>query len=76
VSDLMMPSASGMVLYDTLTKRHPSLAASMVFITGGTFTPEARAFQGRVDNLVLEKPVNVDALRALVRKAVDAAPDD
>ncbi|MBW2455785.1 MAG: response regulator [Deltaproteobacteria bacterium] len=71
VSDLMMPNASGMDLYDTLQKRHPTLAASMVFITGGTFTPEARAFQARIDNVVLDKPVRLDALRSYVRQAVD-----
>jgi CheY-like chemotaxis protein len=76
VSDLMMPNASGMDFYDALQEAHPALAESMIFITGGTFTPEARAFQARVSNEVLGKPVDLKVLRARVRQAIDAHPPD
>jgi hypothetical protein len=39
----------------------------MVFITGGAFTPAARAFLNQVPNPRLDKPFSSDRLRAAVR---------
>jgi len=66
VCDVLMPAVTGMELYDQLRATAPALAARMVFVTGGAFTDEARAFLARVPNPVLEKPVAADALRAAI----------
>jgi two-component system cell cycle sensor histidine kinase/response regulator CckA len=66
ISDLMMPEMSGMDFYDELARRFPAAAERVVFISGGTFTPSAQAFLGRVSNARLAKPFDAHQLRALV----------
>ena len=70
ISDLMMPEMSGMEFYDELTRRFPAAAERVVFISGGTFTPSAQAFLGRVPNARLSKPFDARQLRELVELAV------
>jgi signal transduction histidine kinase len=68
--DLMMPDLAGMDFYHALGARDPDAARRVVFITGGAFTPGARAFLERVQAPCVEKPFNADRLRALVRERV------
>ncbi len=68
--DLMMPNVTGMDLYAELSRIAPAQAARMVFITGGAFTMQGREFLEHTKNPHLEKPIDVDALRALVNTAV------
>jgi signal transduction histidine kinase len=68
--DLMMPHMNGMELFAELERRSPDHAARVVFLTGGAFTPAARAFLERVDTARVEKPVDAAALRALVAERV------
>jgi flagellar L-ring protein precursor FlgH len=42
--DLIMPVVTGMDLYDELRRTRPALAARVVFMTGGTFTPRTRVY--------------------------------
>jgi len=42
----------------------------VVFMSGGAFTPAARAFLDRVPNELIEKPFNLSAVRELVQKFV------
>jgi two-component system cell cycle sensor histidine kinase/response regulator CckA len=70
LSDLMMPGMSGMDFYDTLSRLDPKMAARVVFVTGGAFTPEANAFLDRIANERMEKPFHFKQLRELVRKFV------
>ena len=70
LSDLMMPGMSGMEFHDTLASSHPRIAERMVFMSGGAFTPAARAFLDRVPNERLEKPFNAGAVRELVQRFV------
>jgi PAS domain S-box-containing protein len=67
VCDLMMPDVTGMDVYEHLRAEHPALARRVVFVSGGAFTPKARAFLESVSNARLEKPFQVDALRAVIR---------
>jgi len=62
--DLMMPDMNGMTLYKRLAVSHPSLAARVIFITGGAFTEEAQAFVNAVENPCLEKPLEMAVLEA------------
>ncbi|HEX7476663.1 MAG TPA: PAS domain S-box protein [Polyangiales bacterium] len=68
LSDLMMPGMSGMELYEELARRHPELAARVVFLTGGAFTPAANSFLDRVGNARMEKPFDPVEMRNLIGK--------
>ena len=70
LSDLMMPEMSGMEFYDELTRRFPAAADRVVFISGGTFTPSAKAFLDRVPNPRLEKPFDPRRLREIIELLV------
>jgi signal transduction histidine kinase/CheY-like chemotaxis protein len=70
LSDLMMPVTSGMDLYDELARRFPEAAERMVFLTGGAFTPAARAFLDRVSNERLDKPFTPASVRSIVEQFV------
>src|SRR5207237_9662327 len=72
--DLMMPSMTGMELHDELARIEPAHAARMSFLTGGAFTPRARAFLAEVPNPRLEKPFDPQGLRSFVRALVAAPP--
>jgi CheY-like chemotaxis protein len=71
--DLMMPQMTGMQLHAALVEKAPTQAERMVFLTGGAFTPGARAFLEAVPNEYLEKPFDREQLRALVNRKVSAA---
>lgn len=62
--DLLMPRMTGMDLYERLVDRHPEHARRMIFLTGGAFTPRARAFLESVASPRLEKPMRREQLRA------------
>jgi CheY-like chemotaxis protein len=67
--DLMMPVMTGMDLYAEMMRTAPKLAGHVVFMTGGAFTPRARAFLETVVNPCLEKPLDMGKLRSLVARA-------
>jgi len=63
--DLLMPAMSGMDLHEWMVATHPDLAKRVVFITGGAFTPRARDYLAKVDNIRLDKPFEMNTLRKL-----------
>ena len=65
--DLMMPELTGMDLHAELEKIAPDQAVRMVFVSGGAFTPRAREFLERVPNARVEKPIDFQNLRVLLR---------
>ena len=64
--DVMMPDVDGPAVYEATRDRHPSLLERFVFLTGGVFTARTRDFLASVRALVLEKPVSVDLLLAVI----------
>ncbi|HYO58071.1 ATP-binding response regulator [Archangium sp.] len=72
--DVMMPEMSGMELYQELVRRYPEMAERMVFLTGGAFTPSARAFLDMVGNRRLDKPFSSQELRERVQSLVARGP--
>ena len=70
--DLMMPNLSGTALYEQVCAQTPALGERFVFMTGGATEATARAFMARTTNEQLEKPFNIAALRATVKRFVDA----
>ncbi len=71
--DLMMPVVSGMDFFAQLAAKAPEEASKVVFLTGGAFTAEARAFLDRVANRHLEKPVPPRELLDLIDERIGAA---
>ncbi len=65
--DLMMPELSGMAVHAAIERAAPAVAERMVFITGGTFTEEARSFAAHHGARCLFKPFD----SALVKGAVE-----
>ncbi|MBL9015456.1 MAG: response regulator [Myxococcales bacterium] len=66
--DLMMPAMSGMELHAQLAACAPDLAARMIFLTGGAFSPAAKQFLAGVPNAWFDKPCDLDALRSAIRR--------
>jgi CheY-like chemotaxis protein len=66
--DLMMPNVTGMDLYREVLRIAPQVASRIVFMTGGVYTPRARAFVEGVPNRCIEKPPDMARLRELVRR--------
>jgi CheY-like chemotaxis protein len=68
--DLMMPQMTGMELFEALKPLLPDLERRAVFLTGGAFTPGARAFLEQTTCHRLEKPFERNALLAIIRDIV------
>lgn len=68
--DLMIPDLTGMELFERVRKQKPALSKRFVFLTGGVFTPQARAFLEQVTNPVLSKPFELREIRALLQSAM------
>ena len=68
--DMMMPEVSGMELHTWLADAHPELAERLVFITGGAFTANARAYLQQVDNPRIDKPFDKAEVRKLVAERI------
>ncbi|HSP78252.1 MAG TPA: ATP-binding protein [Myxococcaceae bacterium] len=70
--DLMMPRMNGMDFHAALSRLRPELTRRVIFLTGGAFTPQAKAFLERVPNRRVEKPFNSRALLAVTREVLAA----
>jgi CheY-like chemotaxis protein len=66
--DLMMPEMTGMDLYDEVQRSMADQAAKFIFMSGGAFTDNARAFLARSSNEVVDKPFRGAALRQVVAR--------
>ncbi|HEX8793455.1 MAG TPA: ATP-binding protein [Polyangiaceae bacterium] len=66
--DLMMPDCSGVDVYAGTVERAPDAVSSLVFMTAGAFTPRTRAFLENVSRPCLEKPLDADRIREIVRR--------
>jgi len=70
--DLMMPHLPGDALYAHTLPIAPQLAERFVFMSGGATEPRIVDFLDRVPNERVEKPFNLQNLRAIVRRFVDS----
>jgi CheY-like chemotaxis protein len=68
--DVMMPQMSGKELRAELLRVAPEQAERMVFLTGGAFTPGARAFLDQIPNPCIDKPFDTSTLLTLVGERV------
>ena len=67
--DVMMPQVDGPMVYDALALRAPEVVGRLVFCSGGAFTPRAKEFLGSVRNTFLHKPIDPEALEAVIEQA-------
>jgi PAS domain S-box-containing protein len=65
--DLMMPDVTGMELYRTVPVE---VRDRIIFMTGGAFTSSAASFLDTIDNLCLEKPIELRVLRRAIHSHV------
>ncbi|ACG75553.1 multi-sensor hybrid histidine kinase [Anaeromyxobacter sp. K] len=72
LSDLLMPEMTGMELYRALRERAPELASRVVFLTGGAFTAAARSFLEQEPVECVEKPFELETIRALLARRLGA----
>jgi CheY-like chemotaxis protein len=72
--DLMMPDMTGMELFEAIGKLDDAQAKRMIFMTGGAFTPRARAFLDASKNPRLDKPFPPEVLFALLGSVIDDVP--
>jgi len=68
--DLVMPQMSGAELFAELERSAPELARRVVFATGGTFGGASLAPLAGAKNPRLEKPFELEQLRAVLRRTV------
>jgi PAS domain S-box-containing protein len=54
--DLMMPEMSGLDVFAEISRRQPGITEKVLFMTGGVYSPEVRAFIASVPNRCLQKP--------------------
>jgi signal transduction histidine kinase len=66
--DLMMPEMTGMDLYEELEQSTPDQAEKFMFMSGGAFTDDGRAFLARSSREVIEKPFKGAVLRQAVHR--------
>ncbi len=72
VCDLMMPQVTGMEFYERVRALGRGQEERILFVTGGAFTPAARAFLESVPNQRLDKPYNPRVLKDHVNGTVRA----
>lgn len=66
--DMMMLDGTGVDVHAWVQKHRPALAARMLFMTGGTFTPRARAFLAAEGRPHLMKPFTLSQVDEAVRR--------
>jgi DNA-binding NtrC family response regulator len=73
VSDLRMPDLDGPALIQALQRQRPELARRVLLITGDALGAELHEVVREAKLRVLEKPLDLAALRGEVRRLLEAA---
>jgi two-component system cell cycle sensor histidine kinase/response regulator CckA len=71
VCDVMMPGFDGERVWEAARQLRSGMEKRFVFMTGGAFTPQARAFLDRVPNPWLMKPIDIRALRTALETRLE-----
>ena len=64
--DLMMPTFSGIDVYEAVQRRWPGLERKLVFMSGGVFTDRGKQFVGSIPNECLSKPLDLRQLQQII----------
>jgi signal transduction histidine kinase/CheY-like chemotaxis protein len=70
--DLHMPDLTGMEFHRHVAEELPGLERTIIFMTGGAFTPEATRFMRDCPNPSIEKPVDLAELDKLIGEICEA----
>ena len=70
LSDVLMPEMTGLEFRRALAALSPALAARMIFMTGGAFTPETAEALTGCGNARIEKPFDREQLLGAVARAL------
>jgi CheY-like chemotaxis protein len=73
ISDVRMPDLSGPAFHQELLRLDPALARRVIFVTGDVMSPETQTFLDQAGLVYLEKPFEVAAFQAAVRRGLGAA---
>jgi PAS domain S-box-containing protein len=73
-SDIMMPDMTGVEFYEALLQRRADVAERIVFLSGGALTARVADFLAVVPNTCVQKPFQVDRLRAVVQRMLGSEP--
>ncbi len=68
VCDVLMPGTSGIDLFKQLQERRADVARRIIFMTGASSMARVTEFFRTVDNVCIDKPVDVPRLRRLIRE--------
>jgi PAS domain S-box-containing protein len=68
VCDVMMPGMTGVELYRQIATSFPELEPRVMFITGGTLSPELGSFLESVGDRCLPKPFKLEQLVAAIAR--------
>lgn len=71
--ELMMPVMDGIDLHRRVSVAHPDMADRIVFMTSEATTARIEAFFCHVPNILLEKPVHLEGLHALIERRLRGA---
>jgi two-component system cell cycle sensor histidine kinase/response regulator CckA len=72
--DLWMPEVSGMEIYRTVVATRADLGPRFIFMSGGISSSRAREFLDSLPNARLDKPFDLETVRALVRTRIPDGP--
>jgi PAS domain S-box-containing protein len=70
--DVMMPGMTGIQLQVEVERRHPGVAATMIFMSGGACTAEADAFVERFQERFIAKPFTWHNMQPLLERVLPA----
>jgi CheY-like chemotaxis protein len=70
--DLLMPSVSGPDVYAMVVEKWPDILPSLVFMTGGAFTPSTAEFAAKGLTPLLQKPFRIADVQALLEARLRA----
>jgi C4-dicarboxylate-specific signal transduction histidine kinase/CheY-like chemotaxis protein len=71
--DLMMPTISGMEVFERVGRTSPALLPRFIFMTGAVSNPQVAGFLAGVANLCIEKPFDAGELKMLVAQTLQTA---
>lgn len=73
ICDVMMPGMNGREVHRRLASGHSGVERRLVFISGGTFTPELDEFMATTTNRCLTKPFKLDDVLDAIDAIANAA---
>jgi CheY-like chemotaxis protein len=74
--DLDMPAMGGLEFHRRLAESLPKEAARVVFMTGGNLGARAEAFFAQAPNMLLDKPLELEGVLALIDRRIRGGADD